>query len=75
MPLDPQIASILQITDRLGAPPTESLTAAEARARAAAGPTSPAPAVARIEMFQVPGSDGSVPVRVYTPYGRGPFQP
>lgn len=73
MPLDPQIARILQVADRSGTPPTESLTATEARARSAAGPTSPAPAVARVEMFQVPGSAGSVPVRVYTPHGRGPF--
>ena len=73
MPLDPQVTALFEVMGRADAPSYEEQTPVEARGRGDAAPTPPAPAVARIEMFEVPGPNGGVPVRVYTPAGSGPF--
>ena len=73
MPLDPQVAALFELMQRADAPSYEEQTPVEARGRGDAAPTSFAPMVARVEMFEAPGPNGGVPVRVYTPAGDGPF--
>ena len=73
MPLDPQVVALFEVMQRADAPSYEEQTPVEARGRGDAAPTPFAPAVARVEMFEAPGPNGGVPVRVYTPEGSGPF--
>jgi acetyl esterase len=74
MPLDPQVKAILEQTANL--PAFETLSVAEARKqtieRSAAGklPTLP---VGSVVNQVIPGPAGDLPVRIYTPNGRGPF--
>ncbi len=74
MPLDPQIRAILDQMASL--PPFESLSVEDARKqtieRSAAGklPTLP---VAAVVNRVIPGPGGDLPVRIYTPKGKGPF--
>jgi acetyl esterase len=51
------------------------MTAAEARAAVEAGidRVTPREAVARVEDREIPGPNGPIPVRIYTPEGAGPF--
>ena len=37
------------------------------------GHAPPVPEVAKVENRTIPGPDGDVPVRIYTPEGNGPF--
>lgn len=73
MPLHPQAKELI---DQMAAqPPLETLTVPQARARAMEmvkrfGPGEP---VARVEDRNVPGSGGDIPIRFYTPEGRGPW--
>ena len=78
MPLHPQAEAALQAERASGAPPLETLTAAEARARSkAAGDAVPPPGlVARVEDRRIPGpADGGVPVRIYWPAAPDGAQP
>jgi acetyl esterase len=76
MPLDPQAQAVLDLFREAGIPPSHTLPVAEARAgmiaRAAAAPGQPE-AVARIENRTIPGPDGEIPIRIYTPEGQGPW--
>jgi acetyl esterase len=65
MPLDPAARAFLDEAEALGAPPTYSLTPAEARAARALPP--PGPEVARVEDMEVFGPEGPIPVRLYYP--------
>ena len=57
----------------LGLPAPHTVSPAEARANAKQRPRSPGPEVAKVEDRNIPGPDGGVPVRIYTPEGDGPF--
>tara|TARA_B100001123_G_scaffold6009_1_gene7674 strand:- start:458 stop:1375 length:918 start_codon:yes stop_codon:yes gene_type:complete len=57
----------------LGLPAPHTVSPAEARANAKKRPRSPGPEVAKVEDRNIPGPDGGVPVRIYTPDGDGPF--
>ncbi len=75
MPLDPQARAVLDQLAALGDPPLGTVTPEETRrtmtARRAAMP--PGEPVAKTEDRVIPGPAGSIPVRVYTPQGAGPF--
>jgi acetyl esterase len=73
MPLDPQARFILAQLDALGEPPLETQEPAEARALREGRPRPAGPDVSAVEDLSVPGPDGAVPVRVFTPTGQGPF--
>ncbi|MCI0787466.1 MAG: alpha/beta hydrolase [Chloroflexi bacterium] len=73
MPLDPQAQAVLDQTAALGLPPNHTVTPTEARANGKARPKAPGPEVAKVEDKNIPGPDGQIPVRVYTPDGGGPF--
>ena len=75
MPLDPQTRAYMDAVAALGGPtgrlaPTEMRANALARYRHFAGPE---PAIAKVEDRTVPGPDGEVPVRIYTPDAAGPL--
>jgi acetyl esterase len=76
MPLHPKVQALLAAQRLTGAPPMHTLTPERARAdmRAQVAAVSGRLAeVARIEDRRAPGSGGTVPVRLYTPAGAGPF--
>jgi acetyl esterase len=75
MPLDPQAQAVLEHLAALGARPFHAMTVAEARRATASyaklgGKPQP---VHRIEDATVPGPGGPIPLRTYTPAGKGPF--
>ncbi len=73
MTLNPTIAAWLDLIKDL--PPLESLPLAEARASiaAAAALAPPPPAVGHVANRELPGVDQPIRVRLYTPFGIGPF--
>ncbi|MCH8989281.1 MAG: alpha/beta hydrolase [Chloroflexi bacterium] len=73
MPLDPQIMQVMEQVAALGLPAAHTVSPAEARANAKLRPRAPGPEVAKVEDRNIPGPDGDVPVRIYTPEGGGPF--
>ena len=73
MPLDPQIMQVMEQVAALGLPAAHTVSPAEARANAKLRPRAPGPEVAKVEDRNIPGPDGDVPVRIYTPEGDGPF--
>lgn len=77
MPLDPEVAAVLQQMEEAGGPPLSEITAPMAReAFAGLVALQGAPEdVARVEDHRVSGAGGPIPVRVYTPAdaeARGP---
>ena len=73
--LDPQIAAMLSIAHRLGAPEPQDLPVDRARAYASRmlGVFEPAPRpMAQVIDAHAPGPDGPVPVRIYRPHGASP---
>lgn len=74
MPLDPQVQTFLDQMAALNAPPLNQLSPEAAResARMQLAFAQPEP-VAKVENRTVPGPQGDIPVRVYTPEGDGPF--
>jgi len=75
MPLDPQAQAYLDAVAALGAPagpqtPEEMRAFSNERNRHFAGP---APAIHETEDRTVPGPDGDVPIRIYTPDAAGPL--
>lgn len=75
MPLDPQVKTLLETMAAVEGKPIEEQSVEEARAwllqmqeRKEA-----AEDVARVEDREIPGPNGSIPLRVYTPTGSGPF--
>ncbi len=73
MPLDPQARFVLDQLEAMGDPPLETQEPAEGRALRASRPRPPGPDVAAVEDFTVPGPEGDIPVRVFSPEGPGPF--
>ena len=73
MPLDPQAQKVLEQMAALGLPPNHTLSPAQARINMKARPRAAGPEVPRVEDRRIPGPDGELPVRIYTPAGPGPF--
>ena len=73
MPVDPQIQFLIDARAKL--PPTHTLPVAEARKQMAARaiPGLRIPAVASVVNRDMQGPAGSLPLRIYTPEGGGPF--
>jgi acetyl esterase len=75
MPLDPQMKSILDAMAAAEVPAFHTMTPVEARKlmarRVVQGPDTVA--VAKVEDRAIPGPGGDIPIRIYTPQGRGPF--
>ncbi len=75
MPLDAQTKAVLEMMAAMGGPPMHTLSVADARqvmvAMAAMG--GEAEPVGKIEDREIPGPEGKIPVRIYTPEGKGPF--
>ena len=67
MPLDPQVKVVLDQIEALGLPPHYEVGVVQARANAALRPRAPGPEVASVVDRSVPGPNGDVPVRIYTP--------
>jgi len=74
--LDPQIEALLQQIEQQGMPPVHTLTPMKARetrnpvfVKLGGAPE----AVANVENLTIPGQAGEIPIRIYTPQGRGPF--
>lgn len=78
MPVDPQVAAFLERIAALNAPPIYTLSPAEARKTVPQIPP-PYESVAQVEDRRIPGKDGEIPVRIYTPLaavrlpGHGPL--
>jgi acetyl esterase len=75
MPLDPIARALLDQMAATGAPPLSAQSATDARQAVAAfaqlgGDPEP---VGKVEDRKLSGPDGTIPVRVYTPAGSGPF--
>lgn len=74
MPLHPQVKTVLDLMAAAGPPPhhlsPEQARAAFLAARATKGDPE---YIAKVEDRQIPGPAGKLPVRIYTPDGRGPF--
>ena len=73
MPLDPQAQELLIQMEASGFPPLHELTPTEARDHVNALPLGTGPEVGKVEDLFIAVPDHSVPVRVYTPEGPGPF--
>jgi acetyl esterase len=73
MPLDPQAQAVMQQVAALGFPPVHQVSPEQARANNRARPRAPGPAVGRVEDRRLPGPEGEIPVRIYTPEGTRPF--
>jgi acetyl esterase len=75
MPLDPAVRMLLDQLAAAGMPPLERLPVPEGRAfyKGMATMYGEPPAVARVEERRIPGPQGAIPVRVYTPEGAAPF--
>ena len=73
MTVDPQIQMLLNL--RAALPPLHTLSVAEARAQFAARdfPGLRKPEIATVINRDMQGPAGSLPLRVYTPLGDGPF--
>jgi acetyl esterase len=75
MALDPQARVILDQIAAIGGPPLHELSVSDARqaSTAMAAMQGTPEAVAKVEDCTVPGPAGNIPVRVYTPAGKGPL--
>jgi len=75
MPLDPQAQNLLQQLALLELPPLSTLTPAQARQLRAKfrGKGLRPQTVPRVQNRTIPGSEGTIPVRIYTPEGSPPF--
>jgi acetyl esterase len=73
MPVDPQIQALLDLRAKL--PPLHSLPVADARRQMAARdiPGLRKPDVGSVVNRDMQGPGGSLPLRIYTPRGEGPF--
>ncbi len=73
MPLDPQAQAVIEQVNALGLPAVWEVAPEQARINAASRPRPAGAEVAAVENRNIPGPDGDVPVRIYTPEGSGPF--
>ena len=72
MPVDPQAQAILDELEAKGFGSRTKVTPQAAR-KIKAIPSAPGPQVARVEDRRIPGPEGDITLRVYTPPGDGPF--
>lgn len=74
MPLDPQAKAFLDQAAAAGTPPLHALPVLEARQaiRALFAVDTPE-SVAKVEDRKIPGPAGQIPIRLYTPQGKGPL--
>lgn len=75
MPLHPQAARFLKTWHSLGQPPMETQPVDLVRKSlfASSGLLPGCPELARVEDLRIPGPGGELRVRIYTPFGTGPF--
>ncbi len=73
MPLDPELAPLLEMFKELGMPDPATAQPEDFRAAMAAIPVENPTAVAATQDRMIPGPAGDIPVRIYTPEGDGPF--
>lgn len=75
MSLDPQVQGLLEMMAAAGGPPLSTMSVEEARAGliGMAALSGEPQAVGKVEDRVIPGPDGQIPVRIYTPEGTGPF--
>lgn len=75
MPVDPQVQVFLDMLAAIGAPPLHEQSVDEARQSIAALDRMGGPPehIHSIENRSIPGPAGSIPIRIYTPEGQGPF--
>jgi acetyl esterase len=75
MPLDPQAQALLEQMAADNASERDTQTPEEARAsmRAMAGLLGAGEPMAHVEDRAIPGPNGPIPARIYTPMGTGPF--
>lgn len=76
MPLDPQVKLLLDQIAAAPGPKLHTLAPADARRLTAnmfRVPPERAEKVFKVEDWKIPGPGGSIPIRVYTPEGIGPF--
>lgn len=76
MPLHPQVSGFLQQLAAMGAKPFSSMTPVESRTAFSALSSSLPRSSAKIANSadrKIPGPGGEIPLRVYTPEGKGPF--
>jgi acetyl esterase len=85
--LNSEMQPVIAAHNQLGPKPIETLSATEARLQPSmvdavsrvvrnmtdVSPDSVLPVVAKVQSSMIPGPEGAVPVRVYTPEGAGPF--
>ncbi len=74
--LFPEVRALLEAQEDEAAPPIDTLTPAEARQAAIDGlrdSALPSEEIGRVEDLRVPYAAQSIPVRIYTPAGDGPF--
>ena len=76
MPLDPQVQTLMDQMAALNAPPIHTLTPELVRMGIKiqfANATDEPESVAQVVNRTIPGPAGEIPVKIYTPTGRGPF--
>lgn len=74
MPLHPQVKTVLDLMTKAG-PPMHHLTPEKAREQILAmrANKGDVEAVGKVEDRSIKGPGGDIPIRIYTPNGRGPF--
>jgi acetyl esterase len=73
MPLDPQAKVLLDVMNSAETPDLATLEPAVVRQLfGTIGPEAPVQEVGKVENRTIPGPDGPIPVRIYTPAGGGP---
>jgi acetyl esterase len=75
MALDPQARAVLDQMAEMGGKPINELSVEEARqaSEALAAMQGAPEAIAGVEDRTLPGPDAGIPVRIYVPFGKGPF--
>ncbi|MDZ4685067.1 MAG: alpha/beta hydrolase [Planctomycetaceae bacterium] len=75
MPLHPQAERFLKTWNSLGEPPMETQPVDVVRRSilAASGLLKGCPELARLEERRIPGPRGDIRIKIYTPFGPGPF--
>ena len=74
MPLHPEAKALLDQMAAVGMPPLDKMSVPDARAaiQAMAGMSGNVQEVARVEDRRIEGPAGQIPLRIYTPRGKGP---
>jgi acetyl esterase len=76
MPLDPQVQALLEEMAAFETPPLSNTSVEDARNQIVQGIAlwrgEPTP-IKQVEDREIPGPQGNIPVRIYTPEGAGPF--